>query len=80
LALFGISWRESLIKVLTDAKNGRNEVSFNFRSFIDSIKDRSLREHVWIFLARIPGASILRKFSWIEKIKNYFKKLLKIEF
>jgi hypothetical protein len=80
LALFGATWRGALIKVLTDAKNGQNEVSFNLHSFIDSIKDRSLRAHLWILLARIPGVSILRKFTWVEKVKNYFKKLFKIEF
>jgi hypothetical protein len=80
LALFDSKWREALTKVLEDAKDSLNEKSFNFRKFVASMKDRTLRAHLWILLARLPGASMLRRFSGIEKIKNNLKKFFRIEF
>jgi hypothetical protein len=80
LSLFDLKWREALVKVLEDAKSGKKAWSFSVRLFIASIKDRSLRAHLWIFLARVPGASLLREVIWIEKAKNHVKKFFKIQF
>ena len=80
LAIFGPEWRSALSKVLSDAREGRNQKSFVFRSFIDSLRDRSLRAHLWIIIAHTPGISYLGKLSYLTKIKNYLKKLFRIEF
>jgi hypothetical protein len=80
LSLFDPKWRDALVKVLTDAKQGRNAKSFKLRSFLASIQDRSLRAHIWILIARLPGVSLLRKVLWVEKAKNNFKKIFRIEF
>jgi hypothetical protein len=80
LSLFDSRWREALVKVLIDAKQGLNARSFNLQSFFASMQDRSLRAHIWILMARLPGVSLLRKVLWVEKVKNNFKKFFRIEF
>ncbi len=80
LSLFDLKWRDSLVKVLADARQGRNARSFKFRSFLASIRDRSLRAHFWILIARLPGVALLRKFAWVEKVKNNFKRFFRIQF
>jgi hypothetical protein len=80
LAIFGPEWRSALSKVLSDAQEGRNQKSFAFRSFVDSLRDRSARAHFWLLLARLPGLKYLQKISLLEKLKEHVKRFFRIEF
>jgi hypothetical protein len=80
LAIFGSEWRSALSKVLSDAREGRNQKSFVFRSFVESLRDRSARAHFWLLLARLPGSKYLRKISLLEKLKDHVKRFFRIEF
>lgn len=80
LSLFSSNWRESLSRFLQDERVGRRRKTFKLRAFKGAIQDRTLRAHLWVLAARIPGVLQLRKVEKLQKIKNNLKEALKIKF
>jgi len=79
LPLFSENWALSLAKELRKAREKRRVTMFNPRAFIGAIKDRKLKDNVWLVFANIPGIKYLRKVTFIEKLKDKIKGILKIK-
>jgi hypothetical protein len=79
LPLFSVNWAHELDKELRKARGKRRVTMFNLRAFIGAIKDRKLKDNVWLVFASIPGIKYLRKVTFLESLKEKIKDYLKIK-
>jgi hypothetical protein len=79
LPLFGAKWGEALIKGLNQAKMKRNKYSFHIDSMLQALQSRKPHQTIWILIAMVPGLAKLRRIPAVESIKDYLKRLLRIQ-
>jgi hypothetical protein len=79
LPLFGAKWEAALTKGLNEAKSRRNKYSFHIKPMLQALQSRKPHQTIWILIAMVPGLGKLRRIRAFESIKNYFKRLLRIQ-
>lgn len=79
LPLFGSEWDQALVNELTEVGSASKSQSFSLEAFLGAVKDRKLRQNIWLLVANVPGLNFLRKYSLIEKLKERVKIWLRIK-
>lgn len=79
LPLFRAKWEAELIKGLNEAKLKRKKYSFHVKPMLQALQSRKPHQTLWILIAMVPGLGKLRRIRAFESMKNYFKRLLRIQ-